>query len=226
MEARAGTAPKAVGPRRATVGTYRVSPETITNPAKEEIRARGGRVETRWVNRRSRTTDAREISNALKIPSDELVVYLSSPGERGAPRARRRRTDGGGGGGWWVPPGAPASTASSREPSARVPTRTDSEWYKRDDRFDPERGSYGNAAGAQTKWWADADVGGLHFPGFGPGADGEYGVFGVTRRRGNTISRPGARAHSQATRDDFESMEEYVWRRAWADERGVGGGGG
>ena len=42
-------------------------------------------------------------------------------------------------------------------------------------------------------------------------------------RFGGAVSENGARVFSHASRDDLESMEEYVYRRAWADARGVAG---
>jgi hypothetical protein len=42
-------------------------------------------------------------------------------------------------------------------------------------------------------------------------------------RFGGAVSENGARVSPHASRDDLESMEEYVYRRAWADARGVSG---
>jgi curved DNA-binding protein CbpA len=42
-------------------------------------------------------------------------------------------------------------------------------------------------------------------------------------RFGGAVSENGARVSPHASRDDLESMEEYVYRRAWADARGVAG---
>lgn len=73
-----------------------------------------------------------------------------------------------------------------------------------------------------NKWWSSRN-GDTHdaprFNGFGPGADGGFGTFGMSRI--GPLSYKSRNTH--ASRDDLESMEEYVWRRAWADSRGVGG---
>jgi hypothetical protein len=50
-----------------------------------------------------------------------------------------------------------------------------------------------------------------------------HGAYGTASDGGGAV---GARASLRERRDrldDFESMEEYVFRRAWADARGVAG---
>ena len=75
------------------------------------------------------------------------------------------------------------------------------------------------------RWWnsrgdaaGDGESDHLH-AGFGPGAYGGFGTRGLSRMRKQSVKN----TPSHAFRDDLESMEEYVWRRAWAESRGMGG---
>jgi hypothetical protein len=79
--------------------------------------------------------------------------------------------------------------------------------------------------GSGHRWWnsrgdaaGDGESDHLH-AGFGPGAYGGFGTRGLSRMRKQSVKN----TPSHAFRDDLESMEEYVWRRAWAESRGMGG---
>ena len=149
----------------------------------------------------------------------------AEPPPRGVPRGGNGRRA------WWdgdakkPSSSSRASRGDRRARARRDPTRYHT--YLRDDGYwheDTDTDTYDDESSvrsirsARDKWWdTKSDV----FHGaYGTASDGSVAVGARASRRER---RDETFFFSGLEVDDFESMEEYVFRRAWADARGVAG---